>query len=77
MIPAIAECMELPLVRLEFHGTSVQRTVDYDDTKKSSEDEVEKLYELLVEVKKKFPEVEAVSSGAILSDYQRNRVENV
>lgn len=40
-------------------------------------DEVEDMYELLKEVKKKIPSIEAVSSGAIASDYQRLRVESV
>ena len=38
---------------------------------------VEDLYQLLLSVKERFPEVEGVCSGAILSDYQRLRVENV
>ena len=40
-------------------------------------DEVEDLYELLKDVKTRFPAVEAVSSGAIYSTYQRTRVEDV
>lgn len=44
--------------------------------KPSENDEVEDLYQLLVEIKEKC-EIEAVSVGAILSDYQRVRVENV
>jgi len=40
-------------------------------------DEVEDLFELLRDVKEQFPEVQAVSSGAVLSTYQRLRVENV
>ena len=40
------------------------------------DDEVEDLFLLLQEVKTKFPEVQAVASGAIFSDYQRLRVEN-
>ena len=40
-------------------------------------DEVEDLYLLLKDVKRMYPEVEAVTSGAILSTYQRLRVENV
>ena len=40
-------------------------------------DEVEDLYELLKLVKQEVPQVEAVSSGAILSTYQRDRVEHV
>lgn len=42
-----------------------------------NEDEVESLFRLLSLVKEKHPDLEAVSSGAILSNYQRNRVENV
>ncbi len=41
------------------------------------EDEVEDLYHLLAAVKARQPEVSAVCSGAILSNYQRCRVENV
>ncbi len=40
-------------------------------------DEVEDLYALLVNVKRCHPEVGAVCSGAILSNYQRARVEAV
>eukprot|EP01124_Arcella_intermedia_P033770 TRINITY_DN8198_c0_g1_i1.p1 TRINITY_DN8198_c0_g1~~TRINITY_DN8198_c0_g1_i1.p1 ORF type:complete len:684 (-),score=165.67 TRINITY_DN8198_c0_g1_i1:1359-3197(-) len=39
--------------------------------------EVEVLYALLYRVKEAFPEVEAVGTGAILSNYQRLRVEHV
>ena len=45
--------------------------------KSSAEDEVEDLYELLREIKTIHPEVQAVSCGAIVSNYQRVRVENV
>lgn len=44
--------------------------------KPSENDEVEDLYQLLQDIKEKC-EIEAVSVGAILSDYQRVRVENV
>lgn len=40
-------------------------------------DEVEDLYALLAYVKERLPGIEAVASGAIASDYQRLRVENV
>ncbi len=40
-------------------------------------DEVEDLMQLLETVKRAHPTVQAVSSGAILSNYQRIRVENV
>lgn len=38
---------------------------------------MEDLYELLAEVKAKHPDVTAVASGAIFSNYQRLRVENI
>uniref|UniRef100_A0A1I8JD75 Diphthine--ammonia ligase n=1 Tax=Macrostomum lignano TaxID=282301 RepID=A0A1I8JD75_9PLAT len=41
------------------------------------EDEVEDLYKLLAEVKAGIPGLQAVSVGAILSNYQRFRVESV
>jgi len=50
---------------------------EYKDRDKASEDEVECLRALLSFVKEKMPEVDAVCSGAILSDYQRLRVERV
>jgi diphthine-ammonia ligase len=40
-------------------------------------DEVEDMFALLSEVKRRIPSVGAVSSGAIASDYQRLRVESV
>jgi diphthamide synthase (EF-2-diphthine--ammonia ligase) len=40
-------------------------------------DEVEDMLQLLAFAKRKHPEIEAVSSGAIASDYQRQRVEHV
>lgn len=46
----------------------------YEDTEG---DEVEDLYCLLAYIKERMPEVQAVASGAIASDYQRTRVERV
>jgi len=63
----------LPLYRRETKGYSVQRGKSYEPT---DNDEVEDLYNLLAEVKET-ENIEAVASGAILSDYQRVRVENV
>lgn len=77
MIPSIAECLGVPLIQRKFSGKSLQKTINYSETNKNEEDEVEDLYKLLEEVKNKYPEVKAVSCGAILSDYQRYRVENV
>ncbi|CAJ1073366.1 diphthine--ammonia ligase isoform X1 [Xyrichtys novacula] len=72
-IELYAEAMDLPLYRRTIQGTSLDTSRNYSQTQG---DEVEDLYELLKLVKEK-EAVEAVSVGAILSDYQRVRVENV
>ncbi|KAF7663865.1 hypothetical protein LDENG_00199590, partial [Lucifuga dentata] len=72
-IELYAEAMELPLYRRTIQGFSLDTSRDYSETEG---DEVEDLYQLLHLVKEK-EGVEAVSVGAILSDYQRVRVENV
>ncbi|KAG0243516.1 ATP binding domain 4 [Actinomortierella wolfii] len=68
------ECMGLPLYRREIHGSALQQGSDYVKTEK---DETEDLYELLKMAKEHHPDLQAVSVGAILSNYQRVRVENV
>jgi diphthine-ammonia ligase len=75
VIPLIAQCLELPLYRKALKGTSLNQNLQYAPSQSS--DEVEDLLALLQEVKSKHPDVQAVSSGAILSTYQRTRVENV
>jgi diphthine-ammonia ligase len=55
-------------------GSAVVQTLQY---RESSKDEVEDLYELLFSIKKTHPDIEGVSCGAIVSTYQRLRVENV
>jgi uncharacterized protein (TIGR00290 family) len=69
-----AECIGTPLIRRAISGSANQQGMAYA---KTAGDEVEDLFELLKDVKKRFPEVEGVSSGAIFSNYQRVRVENV
>lgn len=73
-IEAIAECFGLPLYRRPITGTPCNLEYAYVPTQ---EDEVEDLYELLREVKRDFPAVAGVSSGAIHSNYQKNRVEDI
>ena len=75
----IAHCLEVPIVKAEIQGRSVQQDMYYEDAKEDSKerDEVEDLYQLIVKVKQAHPEVQAVASGAIFSNYQRLRVENV
>lgn len=68
------EAMQLPLYRREITGEPKNQKSDYE---KTEGDEVEDLFELLAEVKKHHPEVRGVSAGAILSSYQKVRVEDV
>lgn len=68
-----AEAMGLPLFRQPTLGVAVQHEKLYVPT---PEDEVEDLYQLLSKVKDEI-NIEAVAVGAVLSDYQRIRVENV
>lgn len=72
-IEKLAQAMELPLYRKITRGNSINTKGSYEPTE---DDEVEDLYELLAQVKEE-QKVEAVAVGAILSDYQRVRVENV
>lgn len=74
IIEYYSECLEVPLYRQEINGSSKNQLLEYSITE---EDEIEDLYVLLKTVKEKHPDVEGVSCGAILSHYQRTRVENV
>eukprot|EP00939_MAST-03C_sp_MAST-3C-sp1_P000509 g509.t1 len=74
VISAIADCMELPLIRMHTKCKTKSDSLEYTRTEG---DEVEDMYNLLAEVKDRFPTVDAVSVGAVFSNYQRNRVENV
>lgn len=58
--------MEKPLIRRKILGKPINQELEYTAKK---EDEVEDLYEVLKECKEKYPEVEAVSTGAIASTY--------
>ena len=71
---SIAECLGVPYIEKVIKGKPVNKELSYNETK---DDEVEDLFELINEAKLKFPEINAVSSGAILSKYQKNRVENI
>ncbi|KAM9238999.1 diphthine--ammonia ligase isoform 3-T3 [Leptosomus discolor] len=72
-IDLYADALDLPLYRGFIKGTSVNTGRVYTTCQ---EDEVEDLYHLMKLVKEK-ERVEGVSVGAILSDYQRVRVEDV
>ncbi|CCW70855.1 unnamed protein product [Phytomonas sp. Hart1] len=77
VIEDLARCLELPLRR-----STVVRNQAKDQSllythAPPEDDEVEVLYRLLKTILVEFPEVRGVTSGAILSNYQRNRVECV
>ncbi|KAG2444776.1 hypothetical protein HXX76_001519 [Chlamydomonas incerta] len=74
LVAAYSACMGLPLFRKRISGTSALQDLGYTPT---DGDEVEDLFQLLSYVKESVPGVQAVASGAIASDYQRLRVENV
>jgi diphthine-ammonia ligase len=73
----VEECLGLPLVEYTRTGRSVNTSLVYRQG--AANDEVEDLYRALVQAKQQWGDdsFEAVSSGAILSTYQRVRVENV
>ena len=65
--------MKLPLFCGNINGSSLNVGSNYIPTE---EDEVEDLHQLLHNIKQTM-DFDAICSGAILSDYQRVRVENV
>lgn len=67
-------CLDVPLYRQAIEGGSKNQDLEYS---KTENDEIEDLYQLIDTILKAHPEVEAVSCGAILSHYQRTRVENI
>lgn len=80
VIPLYEQALGLPLYRQEIHGSAVNQTKTYGPAPNAAEessDETESLVPLLRRVMAAHPEVNAVSTGAILSDYQRTRVESV
>ncbi|KAK9813243.1 hypothetical protein WJX72_011346 [[Myrmecia] bisecta] len=74
LVAAYAECAGLPLIRRRIQGSAKQQGMAYEAT---AEDEVEDMLALLAFAKEQYPDIQAVSSGAIASDYQRLRVEHV
>jgi diphthine-ammonia ligase len=76
-ITFIAQAMELPLYRRTIRGTAVDQSLDYTSAGSHTADETEDLGLLLQQVLQAHPSIQAVSVGAILSNYQRTRVEHV
>ncbi|KTW30293.1 hypothetical protein T552_00768 [Pneumocystis carinii B80] len=74
VVELFEKAMNVPLYREIIIGTSVDQSFTYHET---LDDEAEDLYRLLKRIQKIHPDIEAISVGAILSNYQRTRVENV
>lgn len=74
VIEYYSQCLDVPLYRQPIKGKSANQNLEYLITKN---DEIEDLFQLLSTIQKSHPDVEGVSCGAILSHYQRTRVENV
>lgn len=80
VIPLYEKALGLPLYRQEILGSAVNSAKDYGPQTQgqdSAKDETESLVPLLRKVMAAHPVIDAVSTGAILSDYQRTRVESV
>lgn len=73
----VEECIGVPFYMRQIHGHSKNKSLVYDNDGSDVSDEVEDLYLLLEQIITNHPEVTGVSSGAILSTYQRTRIEHV
>ncbi|KAJ4336954.1 hypothetical protein N0V95_008466 [Ascochyta clinopodiicola] len=78
VIPLYEQALGIPLYRQEITGKAVNSERDYAAAPSQQEqDETEDLVPLLRKAMLAHPEANAVSTGAILSTYQRTRVESV
>ncbi|KAK4683546.1 diphthine-ammonia ligase, partial [Tremellales sp. Uapishka_1] len=83
LLPLIAQAMGLPLHTRIIRGKALNTSAEYGDRTRGGEgsgtqgDETEDLTELLEDVLRSHPDATALSSGAILSTYQRLRIEHV
>ena len=79
LIPLYADTLGLPLYREMISGGAANSSKDYYVKENSGEtgDETENLFALLKRVMLIHPNANAVCSGAILSTYQRTRIESV
>lgn len=89
VVHLVAQAMQLPLYRQTITGTAINQSSEYGsripgcsrnvdaDALSAQRDETEDLHALLKQVKRHHPDIQAVSVGAILSNYQRTRVEHV
>jgi len=77
IIPLYEHALDIPLYRQVITGGAVNSSRDYEQPVEQEQDETEDLVPLLERVIQAHPEANAVSTGAILSTYQRTRVESV
>ncbi|KAF7966008.1 hypothetical protein HWV62_40487 [Athelia sp. TMB] len=81
-IEFVAHALDVPLYRRVISGAAVEQGSEYGGRNAKDAcgvlgDETEDLFALLESVKTNHPDVEGVSVGAILSNYQRVRIEHV
>lgn len=76
VIPLYEKALGIPLYRQPIQGTAVETSSSYQ-APTSNIDETESLIPLLTEIMVEHPEANAVSTGAILSTYQRTRIESI
>ncbi|CAG8980276.1 hypothetical protein HYALB_00008896 [Hymenoscyphus albidus] len=76
VIPLYEQALGIPLYRQPIVGTAVQSGASYHHVASVEEDETESLVPLLKRILQDHPTANAVSTGAILSTYQRTRVES-
>ena len=72
-----SECFQIPMYREYITGKAINQKLEYVPDHLSNFDETEDLFRLISRVLVAHPDIQAVSVGAILSTYQRTRVENV
>lgn len=75
VIRAYEECFGVPMIQRVIQGRSVDTSLEYSQAREG--DEVEDMFELLKSIKETYPTIKAVACGAILSNYQRHRLEHV
>lgn len=76
-VHVVAAAIGVPLYRATITGAALDIDAEYGARTLDPNDETEDLFRLLVHVKAQHPDIEGVSVGAILSNYQRVRVEHV
>lgn len=79
LLPFYPNALNIPLYRFPITGSSVDQNLSYRFSAGGigSRDETEDLVPLLKYVLERHPTAKAISTGAILSTYQRTRIESV